>query len=242
MCWSPAGSARSRGGPSTRHPGSPSTWSRVPDELRAALAGPGLLAAHAAVLAALSGEADVTAGYVAAPGGRPLPVRLDTEAGSWRELVDRAGRGRGRAVGAPGLPGAEPAAGAGRARAALRDRFDPTGTADGTGDDAAAVGVTPTATALRLRYRTEVLDGEAAARIAGYHLPRWRCGRRPGRRPAGGPACCRRGELRFQIEGLAGPARELPDRRFHELFEDAGAGPPGAVAAVQAGGRGPTGS
>ena len=26
-------------------------------------------------------------------------------------------------------------------------------------------------------------------------------------------------ELAFQLEGLAGPDRELPDRRFHELFE-----------------------
>ena len=26
-------------------------------------------------------------------------------------------------------------------------------------------------------------------------------------------------ELRFQLDRLAGPRRELPDRRFHELFE-----------------------
>ena len=39
-------------------------------------------------------------------------------------------------------------------------------------------------------------------------------------------------ELRFQLDGLAGPRRELPDRRFHELFEQRVAAHPDAVAAV----------
>ena len=43
-----------------------------------------VLAAHAKVLAALSGEQDVMTGYVTGPGGRPLPCRLTTEPGSWR--------------------------------------------------------------------------------------------------------------------------------------------------------------
>ncbi len=151
-------------------PGAAEHLVQVPDELRAALAGPGLLAAHAAVLAALTGEADVTAGYVAAPGGRPLPVRLDTGAGSWRELVDRAGRAEAvlsahrdfpvqslrRELGVPGPR--------------FETVLDPTGTADGTGEALLTVGVTPDGAALRLRYRSEVMDGEAAARIAGYHL------------------------------------------------------------------------
>jgi amino acid adenylation domain-containing protein len=37
---------------------------------------------------------------------------------------------------------------------------------------------------------------------------------------------------RDQVEGLAGPRRELPDRRFHELFEERAAAHPDAVAAV----------
>ena len=37
------------------------------------------LAAHAKVLAALSGEQDVVTGYAAGPGGRPLPCPLTTE-------------------------------------------------------------------------------------------------------------------------------------------------------------------
>ena len=85
----------------------------------------------------------MTAGYVAAPGGRPLPVRLDTEAGSWRELVDRAGRAEAvlsahrdfpvqslrRELGVPGPR--------------FETVLDPTGTADGTGDELLTVGVTP---------------------------------------------------------------------------------------------------
>ena len=50
-----------------------------------------LLAAHAVVLAALSGERDVVTGYVAA-GGRVLPCRLTTDPGPWRSVVGEAAR------------------------------------------------------------------------------------------------------------------------------------------------------
>src|SRR5216683_2755401 len=46
-----------------------------------------LLGVHAKVLAALSGEREVTTGYVPEPGGPPLPGRLTTGPGSWRELL-----------------------------------------------------------------------------------------------------------------------------------------------------------
>ena len=39
-------------------------------------------------------------------------------------------------------------------------------------------------------------------------------------------------ELRFQLEGLAGPRRERPDRRAHELFEQRARAHPDAIAAV----------
>ncbi|MFJ6081275.1 amino acid adenylation domain-containing protein [Streptomyces sp. NPDC092369] len=78
---------------------------------------------------------------------------------------------------------------------------------------------------LRLRYRTDVLDAEAAARVAGYHLTALA---EPDR-----PTLLSEKELRFQLDELAGPVRELPDRRVHELFEERVAAHPDAVAAVQ---------
>ena len=64
---------------------------------------------------------------------------------------------------------------------------------------------------LRLRYRTDVLDADCAARIAGYHL------RALGLMVADldavhrGQSLLSAEELYFQLEGLAGPRRVLPD-------------------------------
>ena len=49
-------------------------------------------------------------------------------------------------------------------------------------------------------------------------------------------------ELRFQLDRLAGPRRELLDRRFHELFEQRVRMHPDAVAAVHRDQQEPTGS
>ena len=46
-----------------------------------------LLAAHVKVLSALSGETDVVAGYVPAPGADPVPCPLSSGSRSWRELL-----------------------------------------------------------------------------------------------------------------------------------------------------------
>ncbi|MFE6163850.1 amino acid adenylation domain-containing protein [Streptomyces sp. NPDC056486] len=90
--------------------------------------------------------------------------------------------------------------------------------------DDTALAVSVTGRVLRLRYRTDVLDREAAGRIAGYHLAALTD---PGRRSLLSEA-----ELRFQLTELAGPHRALPDRRVHELFEEQAAAHPDAVAVV----------
>ena len=59
---------------------------RLRDELKVSLSSV-LLAAHAKVLAALSGEHGVITGYAAAKGEQPLPCRLTTEPDSWRSLL-----------------------------------------------------------------------------------------------------------------------------------------------------------
>ena len=46
-----------------------------------------LLAAHVKVLSALSGDTDVVAGYVPAPGADPVPCPLSNRSGSWRSLL-----------------------------------------------------------------------------------------------------------------------------------------------------------
>ncbi|NUR64286.1 MAG: AMP-binding protein, partial [Streptomyces sp.] len=96
-------------------------------------------------------------------------------------------------------------------------------------DPALRVDVTDGDRVLRLRYRTDVLDREAAARIAGYHLAALTA---PVRHSLLSEA-----ELRHQLEELAGPSRELSDRRVHELFEERAARHPDAVAVVSAAGQ-----
>lgn len=207
---------------------------RLADRLAVPL-GSVLLAAHARVLAALTGEPDVGTGYVAGNGSSPLPCRLSTAAGSWRELVDSAARteagllahrhadvdGLRRDLGTPG-PVSEVV-------------FDPTGAGgELTGD--AVLEIAPVhrgeRLALRLRYRTDVLDAAAADRIAGYHATAL------GLLAADPDADPRRAvllspeELHLQLAGLAGRPRELPDRRLHELIEEQAARRPHDVAAV----------
>jgi amino acid adenylation domain-containing protein len=88
---------------------------------------------------------------------------------------------------------------------------------------------------LRLQYRTEVLDSDCAARIAGYHLSALERMTADPDAAHGRQSLLSADELRFQLEGLAGPRRELPDLRFHELFERQVRARPDAVAALQGG-------
>ena len=85
---------------------------------------------------------------------------------------------------------------------------------------------------LRLRYRTDVLDADCAARIAGYHLTALALIAADPDAEHGRQSLLSAEELHFQLEGLAGPRRELPDRRVHELFEEQVRAHPDAVAAV----------
>ena len=85
---------------------------------------------------------------------------------------------------------------------------------------------------LRLRYRTDVLDADCAARIAGYHLTALALIAADPDAEHRRQSLLSAEELHFQLEGLAGPRRELPDRRVHELFEQRVEAHPDAVAAV----------
>jgi amino acid adenylation domain-containing protein len=202
----------------------------VPDELAAALQWRAdelavplstlVHAAHGRVLATLIGESEATTGYVAVEGSGPLPCRLEIDHDSWRALV-------------LGVALAESAAGA--TEESFETVIDVTG---GNGDppDGAVlrIGVVEGADglSLNLAYRTDVLDEDAAVRIAGYHLAALRLlADDPDADPAQSCLLSER-ERRLQIDGFAGAHRELPDRRFHEIFEERAAVHPDVVAGV----------
>src|SRR5213594_609434 len=110
---------------------------RIPDELMAALRrladelavplSSVLLAAHAKVLGALSGEREVCTGY-AVTGGSPLPCRVLIKPDSWRALVLESHRAE-RELGSTAAP--------------FETVFDSTGKADGEfhGDTVLWVGI-----------------------------------------------------------------------------------------------------
>ncbi|GAB3169321.1 non-ribosomal peptide synthetase [Streptomyces incanus] len=202
-----------------------------------------MLAAHAKVLAALSGEHDVTSGYVVEEGGQPLPCRLTTAPTSWRALLVDAHRVASELLSHKDFPVDE-----------LRRELDLTGPSVETVlDPNPAFGPCPAGVAgdlagdtvlwmafsehrgrptLRLRYRTDVLDADCAARIAGYHLTALALIAADPDAEHARQSLLSDEELRFQLEGLSGPRRALPDARMHELFEQRVRLHPNAVAAV----------
>ena len=194
-----------------------------------------LLAAHARVLAALSGEREVTTGYVAVEGGQSLPCRLSTEPGSWRALLLDTGRVEAELLSHRYFPVDDLRRELGLTEPPFETVFDPGGGGDDlAGDTVLRVGIARSDGRLvaRLRYRTDVLDADSAARIAGYHLTALaRIAADPDARHDE-QSLLSAEELRYQLEGLAGPRRELPDRRFHKLFEERVEAHPNAVAAV----------
>jgi amino acid adenylation domain-containing protein len=224
----------------------------IPDDLAAALRrradelavplGSVLLAAHAKVLAALSGEPEVVTGYVAGGGGAPLPCRLATGPGSWRRLLLEAHSAEAQLLSHKDFPVGDLRRELGVTGPSFETEFDPAGHDGGHAGDGGGlatgtvlrvgIGRPGGRLVLRLRYRTDVLDTDCAARIAGYHLTALALIAVGPDAEHGRQSLLSAGELRFQLEGLAGPRRELPDRRFHELFEQQVKAHPDAVAAV----------
>ena len=200
------------------------------------------LAAHAKVLAALSGEQDVVTGYAAGPGGRPLPCPLTTEAHSWRSLLQDTARVESDLLQHRDFAVDELKRELGVAGPAFETEFDPIGSLDTGGkistdlaEDAVlrvALATPGGRLALHLRYRTDALDAGSAERIAGYHLTALALMVADPGAEHGRASLLSDEELRFQLDRLAGPRRELPDRRFHELFEQRVRMHPDIVAAV----------
>jgi amino acid adenylation domain-containing protein len=228
---------------------------RLADELSVTVSSV-LLAAHAKVLGTLTGELQVTTGYVGQQDGRPLLCRLTTEPDSWRALLLAAHRAESELLAHSDFPVDDLWHDLGLTEPSFETVLDPrgldprgldprgldlTGRAP-TGDDGDLsedtvlwVGTSGTdgQLALRLRYRTDVLDTDGAARIAGYHLTALELLAADLDAEHRRQSLLSAEELYFQLEGLAGPRRELPDRRVHEIFEQQVESHPEAVAAVQ---------
>ncbi|HEX5120390.1 MAG TPA: amino acid adenylation domain-containing protein [Pseudonocardiaceae bacterium] len=184
-----------------------------------------LLAAHAKVLAALCGDAEVVTGY--ATGCHVLPCRVATEAPTWRELVTHAAGVEAELLAHQHFPVDELAAELGLDR--------PYEAEFGWGEPTGALRVAITTEAVQLSYRTDTLNQGAAARIAGYHLAALRLATTDPDAEHGRQSLLSEQELGFQLDGLAGRHRELPDLRCHELFERRAYAHPGRVAAVHRG-------
>ena len=210
-----------------------------------------LLAAHAKVLAALSGEREVATGYVGRQGAEPLLCRLTTEPDSWRTLLLAAHRAESELLAHSDFPVDDLKRDLSLTEPLFETVLDPSGLdpagldpsgldligndGDLSEDTVLWVGTSGDdgQLALRLRYRTDVVDADGAARIAGYHLSALELLAADLDAEHRRQSLLSAEELHFQLEGLAGPRRELPDLRVHELFEQQVAAHPDTVAAVQ---------
>lgn len=194
-----------------------------------------LLAAHAKVLSALAGERDVVTGYAAEADGEPLPCRVTVSPGTWRTLVGAAHRAESEVLAHRDFAVADLR----RELGLTEPAFEVTcGAASPlSGDRVLHVHWSEPEGRLVLRYRTDVLDARSADRIAGYHVRALELMAADPDAQHTHQSLLSAEERHEQLAGLAGPERELPDARAHELFERRVRQYPDAVAAVHGGER-----
>src|SRR5437762_3050945 len=206
---------------------------RLADELAVPLSSV-LLTAHAKVLGALSGEREVSTGY-SFEGRSPLLCRFTTEPHSWRAMLLKADRAQSELLAHKDFPVDDLRREMGLIKPLFETVFSLT---PGDGAELAEetvvwVGfVEQDGLVLRLRYRTDVLDADSAARIAGYHVTALALIAADPDAEHARQSLLSAEELHFQINALGGPRRKLPDRRVHELFEERVRAHPDAIAAV----------
>jgi amino acid adenylation domain-containing protein len=208
------------------------------------------LGAHAAVLVALTGQREVTAGYIPVPGAGPVPCRLDTPIGTWRAMLSAVDHMRAQVtehhdhpidelrqeLGTTGprsetiVDGCPPASASGTTNLTTPTPQNPP--ADLPEDTVLRLGVLSNGHTLRLTYQRDTLDADAAARIADYHLTALRQMITDPDAEHSMYSLISAEEHRFQIDTLAGPTRDLPDRCFHQLFQRRASHHPHAVAAA----------
>jgi amino acid adenylation domain-containing protein len=215
----------------------------IPDELVAALRrlanelavplSSVLLTAHAKVLGALSGEREMCTGY-AVEGSSPLPCRMTIGPHSWREVLLETARAELEMLSHKDFPVDDLR----RELGLIEPLFDTVFEMAAGGGELSEETVLRVSfvqhdgLVLRLRYKTDVLDADGAARIAGYHLTALAFIAADPDAEHARQTLLSAEELRFQLSSLAGPRRKLPDRLVHELFEERARAHPDAIAAV----------
>jgi len=210
------------------------TLRRVADELGVPFSSV-LLTAHAKVLAALSGEREVVTGYAAVEGRLPLPCRMTTEPPSWREVLLETHRAELELLSHKDFPVDDLRRELGLIKPLFETVFDLKADDRGELAEETALWVgflEHDGLVLRLRYKTDVLDADCAARIAGYHLTALALIAADPDAEHARQSLLSAEELHFQLDGLGGPRRKLPDRRVHELFEERVQAHPDVIAAV----------
>ncbi|WP_448619122.1 hypothetical protein [Geodermatophilus sp. URMC 65] len=148
------------------------------------------LAAHARVLGALSGEADVVTGYVAGTGDHPVPCRLPGDAGSWRQLVRHAAEVEAGLRAHRGVPLDDLRRELDLTGPVSEAVVDPGGDGDLGGEAVLRVGVPGNGSRLALRYRTDVSTPPPPPGSPGTTVRRWRCSPPTPTPTPDGRACC----------------------------------------------------
>ncbi len=193
-----------------------------------------LLTAHAKVLGALSGEREVWTGY-AAEGCPPLPCGLTIGPRSWREVLLQTARAESDLLSRRDFTAAPLRRELGLTEPLFETVFAlDAGGGELTGPAVLRVNfVEREGLVLRLCYKTDVLDAECAARIAGYHLTALALIAADPDAEHARQSLLSAEELRFQLDGFAGWRRDLPERHVHELFEERVQERPDAIAAMR---------
>ena len=191
-----------------------------------------LLTGHARALAVLSGESEVCTGY-ALEAGSSLPCRIAVTGRTWRELLLECERVRSEVLTHRDVPVDDLRRELGLTEPLFETVFDLHGDcAELTENTVLQVCfLTHDDALLWLRYRTDVLDADAAARIAGYHLTALALIAADPDALHTRQTLLSAEEQRYQLNGLAGRRRARPDRRAHELFEEQARAHPDVVAA-----------
>ncbi|GGG13613.1 hypothetical protein GCM10007304_29570 [Rhodococcoides trifolii] len=182
-----------------------------------------LLAAHCAVLAAITRQSYVSTAYHVESVGETVPFAVDTADATWRELIHRVDLTRERAE-----RFSKHTVDAGPVTDAAFDGDDTMPTVPG----GAVLVLGHSGNTLRLRFRTEALNASAAARIAGYHHTALTLMSTDPDTDLAASTLLSPAELELQLGGMAGESKALPDKRVHQLIEERVDLSPDAVAAT----------